>query len=216
MSPILVTGTIIVNLALLSYAIGVITEQRSHRVSAATLNWLRIGVVLDITATVCMIAGSSSGPFTPHGFLGFSSLAAMIVETSLAWKHRSTSGARRGGFLEYKYKLSRELLQRVSRERIVEAIEAEGVPMAADRYSSFNYTYGLLHTAPLFTEFDRRSIGGCFYDPTDPAVFFVENFRHHHSRSQKAFSGSIRGGKILIVATDWRTHSGRAVHEPHA
>jgi hypothetical protein len=92
MSPILVTGTIIVNLALVSYAVGIIAEQRSRRVSAATLNWLRLGVVLDITATACMIAGSSSGPFTAHGLLGFSSLAAMIVETSLAWRHRSASG----------------------------------------------------------------------------------------------------------------------------
>ena len=93
MSPILIAGTIIVNLALVSYAIGIIAEQRSHRVSAATLNWLRFGVVLDITATACMIAGSSSGPFTAHGLLGFSSLAAMIVETSLAWRHRSASGS---------------------------------------------------------------------------------------------------------------------------
>ena len=92
MPPILIAGTIIVNLALVSYAIGIIAEQRSHQVSAATLNWLRIGVVLDITATVCMIAGSSSGPFTAHGLLGFSSLGAMIIETSLAWRHRSAFG----------------------------------------------------------------------------------------------------------------------------
>jgi len=92
MPPILIAGTIIVNLALVSYAVGIIAEQRSHRVSAATLNWLRFGVVLDIIATACMIAGSSSGPFTAHGLLGFSSLGAMIIETSLAWRHRSAFG----------------------------------------------------------------------------------------------------------------------------
>lgn len=75
-------------------------------------------------------------------------------------------GARRGGYLEFKFKLSREVLKIASRERIVEAILAEGAPVHADRYSSFNYTYGLLHTAPLFTTFDRRALGGCFYDPT--------------------------------------------------
>jgi len=75
-------------------------------------------------------------------------------------------GAQRAGYLEFKFRLSRAILEIAPRERIVEAIEAEGVPMTADRYSSFNYTYGLLHTAPLFTEFDRRSVGGCFYDPT--------------------------------------------------
>jgi hypothetical protein len=92
MSPILIAGTIIVNLALVSYAIGIVGEQRSRRVSAATLNWLRLGVVLDVTATACMIAGSSSGPFTAHGLLGFSSLAAMMIETGLAWRHRATAG----------------------------------------------------------------------------------------------------------------------------
>lgn len=92
MPTVLLAGVVIVNLALISYAIGIISEQRSHRVSAATLNWLRLGVVLDVTATACMIAGSSRGWLTPHGILGFSSLAAMLVETGLAWRHRSLQG----------------------------------------------------------------------------------------------------------------------------
>ncbi|NQU09382.1 DegT/DnrJ/EryC1/StrS family aminotransferase [bacterium] len=79
-------------------------------------------------------------------------------------------GVQRAGYLEFKFKLTRDVLKRVSRERIVAAIQAEGVPLDADRYSSYNYTYGLLHTAPLFTEFDRRSIGGCFYDPEADAA----------------------------------------------
>lgn len=93
MSPVLIAGVIIVNLALLSYALGILGEQRSHRISDRTLNWLRLGVVLDITATVCMIAGSSRGPFTAHALLGFSSLAAMIVETALAWRHHALAGS---------------------------------------------------------------------------------------------------------------------------
>lgn len=92
MSPILTAGVAIVNLALVSYAVGVVSEQRSHRVSRATLNWLRTGVVLDVTATACMIAGSSRGPLTLHALLGFSSLAAMLVETLLASRHRTRSG----------------------------------------------------------------------------------------------------------------------------
>ena len=92
MPPVLLAGVIIVNLALLSYSVGIISEQRSHRVQRATLNWLRLGVVLDITATACMIAGSSRGPFTAHALLGFSSLGAMLVETSLAWRHRAAHG----------------------------------------------------------------------------------------------------------------------------
>jgi len=80
--------------------------------------------------------------------------------------------ATRGGFLEFKYKLSPEAVATVPRERIVEAMKAEGAPISADRYSDVNFTYGLLHAAPLFTSVDRRALGGAFYDPTrtDPAT----------------------------------------------
>lgn len=74
-------------------------------------------------------------------------------------------GAERAGYLEFKFKLSKDVLKIADREKIVAAIQAEGVPINADRYSSFNYTYGLLHAAPLFTRFDLRSIGGCYYNP---------------------------------------------------
>ncbi len=74
-------------------------------------------------------------------------------------------GVKRAGYLEFKFKLSKDILKIASRQKIAEAMQAEGVPIDADRYSSFNYTYGLLHTAPLFTSFDQRSIGGCYYDP---------------------------------------------------
>jgi hypothetical protein len=92
MDPILIAGTIIVNLALISYAVGIIGEQRSRRVSSRVLAFLVIGVLLDVTATACMIAGSSRGPFTAHGILGFSSLAAMLSETGFAWRHRRANG----------------------------------------------------------------------------------------------------------------------------
>lgn len=74
--------------------------------------------------------------------------------------------ATRGGYLEYKFKLTDEAVAMVDRERIVEAMVAEGAPVAADRYSDMNYTYGMLHTAPLFTSVETRGLGGCFYDPT--------------------------------------------------
>ena len=75
-------------------------------------------------------------------------------------------GAERAGYLEFKYKFTKEILQSIDRQTIINAIEAEGLYIAADRYSELNYTYGLLHTAPLFTTFDLHSIGGCFYDPS--------------------------------------------------
>ena len=92
MSSTIVSGVIIVNLALLAYSIGIIAEQRSHRVSKLVVSFLSVGVVCDVVATGFMIAGSSTGPFTLHGLLGFSALAAMIVETTLAWRHRLNAG----------------------------------------------------------------------------------------------------------------------------
>ena len=92
MGPILTAGVITVQLALISYGVGIISEQRSHRVTLRTLNWLRVGVLFDLVATSLMIAGSSRGPFTLHGLLGFSSLTAMIIETSLAWRHHARHG----------------------------------------------------------------------------------------------------------------------------
>ncbi len=87
MKPILIAGTIIVNLALISYSIAVISEQRLHRVTARVRRFLAIGVILDVTATVCMIIGSTNSPFSLHGILGYSSLTAMTVDTILIWRH---------------------------------------------------------------------------------------------------------------------------------
>ena len=52
------------------------------------LLFLTLGVLLDVTATAFMIAGSSKGPFTLHGLLGYSSLAGMIVDAGLIWRFR--------------------------------------------------------------------------------------------------------------------------------
>src|ERR1051325_1874474 len=76
-------------------------------------------------------------------------------------------GAERAGYLEFKFIVNPKLLG-VTRERFAEACRAENVPMTVDRYSSLNFTYGLLPLAPLYNSFDRTQFGGCFYDPTRP------------------------------------------------
>ena len=86
MNPILITGTIIVTFALLFYSISVITEQRKKTLTSFVLTTRTIGVVLDVTATAFMIAGSRKIPFTFHGLLGYSALAGMLVDTVLAWR----------------------------------------------------------------------------------------------------------------------------------
>ncbi len=84
----------IVNLALICYAIGVITEQRQHQITNRVLIFLSIGVFFDVSATACMITGSSHGLFTLHGLLGYSSLAVMLTDTILVWRFRQAHGGR--------------------------------------------------------------------------------------------------------------------------
>lgn len=79
-------GATIVIGALASYSVSVITEQRLRRVTSRVLVFLTAGLVLDITATVFMILGSSKGAFTLHGLLGYSSLAGMLIDTWLIWR----------------------------------------------------------------------------------------------------------------------------------
>jgi len=92
MNTLLIIGTRIVILALISYSIAIITEQVKHKISNLVLSFLTAGIILDIAATAFMILGSSNTPFTLHGILGYSSLAAMLFDTFLLWKFRLKNG----------------------------------------------------------------------------------------------------------------------------
>jgi uncharacterized repeat protein (TIGR03987 family) len=92
MKPILIAGTMIVNLALISYTLFIFSERRTKRTGKRVLTFLTLGVILDITATICMITGSSNSPFTLHGILGYSALAGMLIDTFLLWKSRLKNG----------------------------------------------------------------------------------------------------------------------------
>ncbi len=76
----------IVTVALVLYTIAVIAEQRAKAVTRTFLVFLTAGVIFDISATVVMIMGSRNIPITPHGFLGYSALTVMIIETVLIWR----------------------------------------------------------------------------------------------------------------------------------
>lgn len=77
-------------------------------------------------------------------------------------------GAVRGGYQSFVLIYEGEERGGLSREEFVKAVEKEGVPLTVDRYSQINFTYGMLHRAPLFTEVDRRKLGGVCYDFTRP------------------------------------------------
>jgi hypothetical protein len=88
MNSTLVAGTRIVIFALIFYSIGIITEQRNRHITKQVLIALTLGIILDITATTFMIIGSSNSPFTLHGWLGYSALGAMLIDTIIVWRFR--------------------------------------------------------------------------------------------------------------------------------
>ncbi len=85
MNAYLQIGTSIVIFALIAYSIGILTEQRQKRISGLVIIFLTLGVILDITATAFMILGSDKGGFTLHGFIGYSSLLGMLLDTIFMW-----------------------------------------------------------------------------------------------------------------------------------
>jgi hypothetical protein len=89
-------GTSVVILALISYSIAIITEQRKKIISKTVLLFLTLGVCIDMTATAFMIIGSSKGILTLHGIIGYSSLLAMFIDAVLIWRQKSKNGLKSG------------------------------------------------------------------------------------------------------------------------
>jgi uncharacterized repeat protein (TIGR03987 family) len=94
MNHLSLIGSFIVTLSLVSYSIGIISEQKSSKIKRRVLRFVTLGVLLDISATTFMILGSRNSPFTFHGFLGYSALLVMISETVSLWSsvHRLGMG----------------------------------------------------------------------------------------------------------------------------
>ena len=78
MNTLSIVGAIIVTLALVSYSIGILTEQVKKKIIPRVLVFITLGVFLDVTATVFMILGSKNSPFTIHGFIGYSALFLIV------------------------------------------------------------------------------------------------------------------------------------------
>ena len=85
MKLISLIGAFIVTLALFSYGTGSLMLQRFRLVSKGVLWFLSAGILLDITATVCMIIGSKNTPFTVHGFLGYTAFLVMFIDVIWVW-----------------------------------------------------------------------------------------------------------------------------------
>ena len=92
MNPLLITGSLIVNLALISYSIGIITEMKKKANTQRVMTFLTLGIIFDITATAFMIAGSKNSPFTLHGILGYTALIVMLIDVILFWRLKIKEG----------------------------------------------------------------------------------------------------------------------------
>lgn len=88
-----------------------------------------------------------------------SDVAGIRPQATLPW-------AVRGGFQAFVMIYDGDAKGGLSREEFVRAVQKEGVPLTVDRYSQINFTYGMLHKAPLFHRVDRRTLGGVCYDVT--------------------------------------------------
>lgn len=90
MKPILMAGSALVSLALISYSFAFVLFRKRRKLDRQILLFQTLGLLLDITATILMISGSSKGPFTLHGVLGYSSLTLMILDTAFFWNFRKS------------------------------------------------------------------------------------------------------------------------------
>lgn len=86
MNSITLIGAIIITIAFLLYGIGNISIQRFKMVSPGVLWFLSLGILLDMVATVFLIAGSPNHLFSVRGIVRYSALLVMLVEVILIWQ----------------------------------------------------------------------------------------------------------------------------------
>jgi len=92
MNTLSIIGATIVTMALISYSIGILSEQVIRKIIPRVLIFITLGVILDVTATIFMILGSQNSPFTVHGFIGYSALFVMLIELVRIWLAYKKSG----------------------------------------------------------------------------------------------------------------------------
>ena len=92
MNSILIKAVIVVTFALIFYSIAVVTEQRKGIISKQVRIFLIAGICFDISSTVLMIIGSRKIPITIHGFIGYTALMVMLIDTIMTWRFWTRNG----------------------------------------------------------------------------------------------------------------------------
>jgi dTDP-4-amino-4,6-dideoxygalactose transaminase len=83
-------------------------------------------------------------------------------------------GSMRGGLVEFLFRYHPEHAGGWNRGAFVKALQAEGVPVYADRYTLVGAHARLLHEAPLFTDVDFSELGGFLAGGAKPGTIATD------------------------------------------
>ena len=92
MADITKVGIFFVHFALIFYTLFIIFEGKKKRATNTILLFITFAVMFDITATACMMIGTTRTYFTFHGILGYIGLLLMLIDFVLLLKYRIKYG----------------------------------------------------------------------------------------------------------------------------
>ena len=92
MPKITIAGIIFVHIALILYTLFFVFESRKQKTTNSVLIFITLAVIFDITATICMMIGTTRTYFTFHGIMGYLGLILMVVDAVLFWKYKLKYG----------------------------------------------------------------------------------------------------------------------------
>jgi len=93
MSFIIISGVILIHIALVFYTIFIFKANKYKRATKGLLGFITAAVITDISATACMMLGTVEKYFTLHGILGYTALLVMVTDAIFIWKHQSRFGS---------------------------------------------------------------------------------------------------------------------------
>jgi hypothetical protein len=92
MAEITKVGIFFVHFALIFYTLFILFEGKKQRATNSVLLLITFAVLFDITATACMMIGTTRTYFTFHGIIGYIGLLLMIIDFILLLRYRIKSG----------------------------------------------------------------------------------------------------------------------------
>lgn len=93
MSHVIIAGVILIHIALVLYTVFIFKEHKHKRATKGVVGFITVAVIFDISATVCMMVGTSEQYFTLHGILGYTALTVMVIDAIFIWKHKLRHGS---------------------------------------------------------------------------------------------------------------------------